>query len=120
MREPNAPPPRMDRDNIRAAIEGSLRRLKTSYVDLYQIHWPDRYVPAFGRRIFDKKQLRESISFEEQLRSMAELIKEGKIRHWGVSNETTFGDHPPNHPGTFSPTDSKSPAPYDLASREVN
>mmetsp|Transcript_33325 Transcript_33325/g.79032 ORF Transcript_33325/g.79032 Transcript_33325/m.79032 type:complete len:361 (-) Transcript_33325:36-1118(-) len=90
-RDPKAPPPRIDRENIRAAIEGSLRRLKTSYIDLYQIHWPDRYVPAFGRRIFDKNQIRDYTSFEEQMRAMSELIKEGKIRAWGVSNETTFG-----------------------------
>jgi len=89
--DPSAPAPRISREQVRCAIDGSLRRLKTSYVDLYQIHWPDRYAPTFGKRIFDKEQLRESISFEEQLRAMAELIKEGKIRAWGVSNETTFG-----------------------------
>mmetsp|Transcript_24015 Transcript_24015/g.66733 ORF Transcript_24015/g.66733 Transcript_24015/m.66733 type:complete len:309 (-) Transcript_24015:24-950(-) len=90
-RDTSAPPPRLDKDSIRAAVEGSLRRLKTSYIDLYQIHWPDRYVPVFGRRIFCKDEIREAIPFEEQLRAMAELIKDGRIRAWGVSNETTFG-----------------------------
>eukprot|EP00873_Tetraselmis_striata_P025623 jgi/Tetstr1/445887/TSEL_003525.t1 len=90
-RDPSAPPARVDRANVRAAIEGSLRRLKTPYVDLYQIHWPDRYAPLFGKRIYDKALMRDAHSFEEQLRAMAELIKEGKIRAWGLSNETTFG-----------------------------
>eukprot|EP00193_Tetraselmis_chui_P014633 CAMPEP_0177773678 /NCGR_PEP_ID=MMETSP0491_2-20121128/13013_1 /TAXON_ID=63592 /ORGANISM="Tetraselmis chuii, Strain PLY429" /LENGTH=297 /DNA_ID=CAMNT_0019291829 /DNA_START=154 /DNA_END=1044 /DNA_ORIENTATION=- len=90
-RDPAAPPARVNRDNIRAAIEGSLRRLKTTYVDLYQIHWPDRYAPLFGKRAYDQSAIREAHDFEEQLRAMGELIKEGKIRHWGLSNETTFG-----------------------------
>ena len=72
------------------------------FASVPKIHWPDRYAPTFGRRIFDKEQIRESVAFEEQLRAMAELIKEGKIRAWGVSNETTFGESSSGHqPGRW-------------------
>ncbi len=59
--------------------------------DLYQLHWPDRYAPVFGWNQYHVKKERDAISFEEQLQAVAELIQQGKIRHWGVSNETTFG-----------------------------
>ncbi|CAD7696188.1 unnamed protein product [Ostreobium quekettii] len=82
---------RTDAKSIRCALEASLRRLKTDCIDLYQIHWPDRYVPIFGLAQYHESMERDYISFEEQVRTMGELIKEGKIRHWGLSNETTFG-----------------------------
>jgi aryl-alcohol dehydrogenase-like predicted oxidoreductase len=68
-----------------------LKRLETDYLDLVQIHWPDRYVPLFGGATYDQTLEREYYSFEEQLRAFDELIKEGKVRHIGISNETPFG-----------------------------
>eukprot|EP01025_Chloroclados_australasicus_P044082 TRINITY_DN474_c1_g1_i1.p1 TRINITY_DN474_c1_g1~~TRINITY_DN474_c1_g1_i1.p1 ORF type:complete len:362 (-),score=26.31 TRINITY_DN474_c1_g1_i1:293-1378(-) len=87
----NAHNPVLDEKNIREAIEGSLRRLQTTYIDLYQLHWPDRYVPIFGRSQYRLRSEHDSVPFEEQLRTLADLIKEGKVRYWGVSNETAFG-----------------------------
>ncbi|GAA4328416.1 NADP(H)-dependent aldo-keto reductase [Pigmentiphaga soli] len=82
---------RYDADCIRAAIEGSLRRLQTDYLDLYQIHWPARNVPVFGQTRFDPAQEREAFGIEEQLRVFDDLIRAGKIRHLGVSNESAYG-----------------------------
>ena len=83
--------PRINREHITAAIEGSLRRLQTDYVDLYQIHWPDRYVPMFGGTSYDVAQEHDSTPIAEQLQVLAELVKAGKVRHIGVSNETPWG-----------------------------
>jgi aryl-alcohol dehydrogenase-like predicted oxidoreductase len=79
------------RDNLRLALEGSLRRLRTDYVDLYQLHWPDRNVPMFGGYHFDPNQERDSVPLRESLEAIGELIKAGKVRHWGPSNETPWG-----------------------------
>jgi aryl-alcohol dehydrogenase-like predicted oxidoreductase len=73
------------------ACKGSLRRLGTDYIDLYQIHWPDRYVASFGKISYDKTKERPAIPFEEQVNAMGELLRAGKIRYWGVSNETAYG-----------------------------
>lgn len=83
--------PRINREHITAAIEGSLRRLQTDYVNLYQIHWPDRYVPMFGATSYDAAQERDSVPIAEQLQVLAELVQAGKVRHIGVSNETPWG-----------------------------
>lgn len=83
--------PRINREHITAALEGSLRRLQTDYVDLYQIHWPDRYVPMFGATSYDAAQERDSTPIAEQLQALAELVKAGKVRHIGLSNETPWG-----------------------------
>lgn len=82
---------RIDRANVTQALEDSLKRLQTDYIDLYQIHWPDRYVPLFGSKDYDISQERETTPFEEQLSVFADLIKAGKIRYLGVSNETPWG-----------------------------
>lgn len=84
-------PSAMDRANIRAAIEGSLRRLQTDYIDLYQLHWPERNQPMFGQWQYDPANERECTSIREQLEALAELVKEGKIRYVGVSNEHPWG-----------------------------
>ncbi len=83
--------PRINREHIKAAIDGSLRRLQTDYIDLYQIHWPDRYVPMFGATSYDATQEHDSVPIVEQLQALAEAIQAGKIRHIGLSNETPWG-----------------------------
>ena len=81
----------LDAANIRAAVEGSLMRLQTDYIDLYQLHWPSRNVPIFGNNSFNPERERKAIAIEETLAVLDALIKEGKIRHIGVSNETPWG-----------------------------
>lgn len=80
-----------NRRNIRAAIEGSLTRLQTDYVDLYQLHWPDRSAPLFGQYRFDPQHERSFEPLLETLSAMAELVAEGRVRHFGLSNETPWG-----------------------------
>ncbi|WP_459949236.1 aldo/keto reductase [Denitratisoma sp. agr-D3] len=79
------------RDNLQRALDGSLARLQTDYVDLYQLHWPDRNVPMFGGYHFDPAQERDSVPLRETLETLAGFIKAGKVRHWGPSNETPWG-----------------------------
>jgi len=83
--------PRINREHLTAAIDGSLKRLQTDYVDLYQIHWPDRYVPMFGGTSYDVAQEQDTVPIIEQLQALAELVKAGKVRHIGLSNETPWG-----------------------------
>lgn len=80
-----------NRKNIRAALDGSLARLQTDYVDLYQLHWPDRNTPIFGQYQFDPDKEREFVPLTETLAALAELVEEGRIRHVGLSNETPWG-----------------------------
>jgi aryl-alcohol dehydrogenase-like predicted oxidoreductase len=79
------------RKNIRQAIHDSLKRLRTDYVDLYQIHWPERNVPAFGTTRFDAAKEKPATPVLEQIEAFDELVREGKIRHYGLSNETAWG-----------------------------
>ena len=81
----------LDRQNIRSAVDTSLARLRTDYIDLYQLHWPSRNVPIFGATAFDPTKDRPCIAIEETLAALGELITEGKIRHVGVSNESSWG-----------------------------
>ncbi|KAK1386073.1 putative voltage-gated potassium channel subunit beta [Heracleum sosnowskyi] len=69
----------------------SLFRLQTDYIDLYQIHWPDRYVPMFGETEYDPTRQFESVGIEEQLDALGRAIDAGKIRYVGLSNETPYG-----------------------------
>ncbi|AOF84207.1 aldo/keto reductase family protein [Hydrogenophaga sp. RAC07] len=78
---------------ILKACDDSLRRLKTDVIDLYQIHWPARNVPAFGLLSFDPTKDKPCASVMEQLEAMAELVKVGKVKAIGLSNESPYGVH---------------------------
>ncbi len=80
-------------EDIIASCEGSLRRLKTEVIDLYQIHWPERHVPSFGDLYYDPRKETCRTPIYEQLEAMKRLEREGKIRHVGLSNETPYGVH---------------------------
>jgi aryl-alcohol dehydrogenase-like predicted oxidoreductase len=84
-------PTGFDRANLRAAVEGSLRRLRTDYIDLYQLHWPARNQPMFGQWAYDPAAEGEATPIQETLEALAELVGEGKIRYVGVSNEHPWG-----------------------------
>ncbi len=80
-----------DRKSVVAACDASLKRLQTDCIDLYQIHWPSRNIPLFGTIYFDRAAEREVPSIHEVLEGMGELVKAGKIRYLGLSNETPWG-----------------------------
>ena len=79
--------------DIQASCEASLRRLQTDVIDLYQIHWPERNVPAFGTIYYDPTKERTVTSIHEQLEALGRLVKQGKVRTIGLSNETPYGVH---------------------------
>lgn len=79
--------------DIVAACEASLRRLQTDVIDLYQIHWPERHVPAFGIKHYDPSKETSATPIHEQLQALAGLVQAGKVRHIGLSNETPYGVH---------------------------
>jgi aryl-alcohol dehydrogenase-like predicted oxidoreductase len=83
--------PRVTHPQIEQAVDASLKRLQTDYIDLYQIHWPDRNVPMFGQSAFDSAAERDTTPIAEQLAVFADLIRAGKIRYLGLSNETPWG-----------------------------
>ena len=83
----------MTAQDILNSCDASLKRLQTDVIDLYQIHWPERHVPAFGTMYFDVRQAAIETSIHEQLEAMAKLVKAGKVRHIGLSNETPYGIH---------------------------
>ena len=81
----------LTREAIAEAVDTSLARLKIDCIDLYQIHWPQRNVPNFGATAFDPAKERNGPSIRVQVEGMAALIAAGKIRHYGLSNETSWG-----------------------------
>ncbi|MDP2251287.1 MAG: aldo/keto reductase [Hydrogenophaga sp.] len=83
----------VSRAEILKACDDSLRRLQTDVIDLYQIHWPARNVPAFGLLSFDPTKDKPCASVLEQLEAMAELVKAGKVKAIGLSNESPYGVH---------------------------
>ena len=81
-----------DKKNMNAAVDESLKRLQTEYIDLYQLHWPERKVPLFGKLDFEyDPHDTDWTPFEEVLENLKEIIKTGKIRYVGLSNETPWG-----------------------------
>jgi len=80
----------LPKQNIIDAVDGSLTRMQTDYIDLYQLHWPARSTNFFGKRGYYHRDGWED-SFLERIEALSDLIKQGKIRHWGISNETPWG-----------------------------
>ena len=80
-----------DRKNMEEAINNSLKRLQTDYIDLYQLHWPERKVPKFGVLDFEYDPNDKWTAIEEVLENLERFVKAGKIRYVGLSNETPWG-----------------------------
>ncbi|MCY7306446.1 MAG: aldo/keto reductase [Rhodoferax sp.] len=83
--------PTMKPADIIASCEGSLKRLQTDVIDLYQIHWPERHVPSFGSLYYDPARETSQTPIQEQLGALAQLVRDGKVRYIGLSNETPYG-----------------------------
>jgi aryl-alcohol dehydrogenase-like predicted oxidoreductase len=81
----------LTKSGILQACDDSLRRLKTEVIDLYQIHWPNRNVPMFGGIYFDPTRDRRCASVQDELEGLGELVRAGKVRAVGLSNETPWG-----------------------------
>ena len=80
-----------DEKNLNEAVNNSLKRLKTDYIDLYQLHWPERKTNFFGRLGYEHKDSNDWNKFEDILNALDKIIKTGKIRYIGLSNETAWG-----------------------------
>ncbi len=76
---------------ISEALDGSLKRLNTDYIDLYQLHWPERNTNFFGKLGYEHNENEKWTKFEDVLNSLQKFIKQGKIRYIGISNETAWG-----------------------------
>ncbi|RRJ85363.1 NADP(H)-dependent aldo-keto reductase [Aestuariirhabdus litorea] len=88
MRESGA---RLDRASVIAACNASLKRLQTDYIDLYQVHWPERSTNFFGQLSYQHQPGDDGYPIEETLSALNELVQAGKVRHIGISNETPWG-----------------------------
>jgi len=81
----------LDRKNLTAALDASLKRLQTDYLDLYQLHWPDRTTATFGQLNYPWVEDEHTVPIEETLSVLQDFVRAGKVRHVGVSNETPWG-----------------------------
>jgi aryl-alcohol dehydrogenase-like predicted oxidoreductase len=88
---PNGAPPRQTKADIDFAVERSLKALQTDYIDLYQLHWPDRPREVFGFHSFQDFGIDDMIPFEDTLEALSRHVKKGNIRHLGLSNESAWG-----------------------------
>ncbi|ELM3740024.1 NADP(H)-dependent aldo-keto reductase [Yersinia ruckeri] len=89
--QPIRPGMALDRKNIRAALDASLKRLNTDYLDLYQLHWPQRETNCFGKLNYRYSNDTATVTLLETLEALNEQVRAGKIRYIGVSNETPWG-----------------------------
>ena len=83
--------PRLNREHLFRAVEDSLKRLKTDVIDLYQMHWPERSTNFFGRLGYRHRDDEDITPIRETVAALDDLVKQGKIRHYGVSNESAWG-----------------------------
>ncbi len=83
--------PNFTKAHLTEALEGSLRRLQTDYVDVYQLHWPERHVPKFGQVFYEHKPEVKHEAFQSVLETLQGFIQQGKVRKIGISNETPWG-----------------------------
>ena len=90
-RDGDVPLTRQTREQVDEAVEKSLKRLQTDYIDLYQLHWPDRPVGLFGGKMSARAYAIEFEPFEDILAHLQRHVEKGNIRHIGVSNETAYG-----------------------------
>ena len=81
----------LDRKNLTEALDASLKRLRTDYLDLYQLHWPDRTTTTFGRPYYPYVEDEHTVPIAETLDVLQDFVRQGKVRHIGVSNETPWG-----------------------------
>ena len=84
---------KLDFNNIQRAVDDSLMRLQTDYIDLYQVHWPERFTNYFGQLNYTHNPDRDGTPIEESLEALDKVVRSGKIRNVGVSNETPWGLH---------------------------
>lgn len=82
---------RLDRTNIRLAVDASLKRLQTDYIDLYQVHWPERFTNYFGQLNYRHLPEKDGTPIAETLEALDEVVKAGKVRHLGIANESAWG-----------------------------
>lgn len=110
---------KLDRWNIEQAVDASLQRLQTDYLDLYQLHWPDRVANYFGSLSYQHQPEFDGTPIEETIRVLDDLVKAGKIRHYGLSNETPWGSmthlHQADRLGVARPVSIQNP--YSLLNR---
>ncbi len=77
--------------NLSQALDASLQRLQTDYIDLYQLHWPERNTPMFGKFLYDPQEERDFTPVHETLEALSDLVRQGKVRYIGLSNEWPWG-----------------------------
>ena len=82
---------RLDEEHIESALNDSLKRLHTDYVDLYQLHWPERQTNYFGQLGYKSSDDSDALPMETSLLGLKRALDQGKVRHWGLSNETPWG-----------------------------